>query len=124
MVKTFLLIANAATCSALAAVLVFSQELQLKAVKPHSAKLGWTQGVPQAVGDCAVTSNKIYRGTVSNQETLFASIAAATTWTDTTVQAGHTYFYKVSAQSCGGESPLSNEVRATIPHKPPAVKED
>jgi len=86
--------------------------------KPHTATLAWVQGAPQSVGDCAVTSNNIYRSTVANQETLFASIPAATTYTDTTVQAGKTYFYKVSALNCGGESPLSAEISATIPHKP------
>jgi fibronectin type 3 domain-containing protein len=85
--------------------------------KPHTATLTWVQGAPQP-GDCAVQSNNIYRSTASNQETLFATIPAATSYRDTTVLAGNTYFYKVSALSCAGESPLSNEVHATIPHKP------
>jgi fibronectin type 3 domain-containing protein len=101
-------------CLAVLAVALFLAQ----DTKPHKATLTWVQGAPQSAGDCAVSSNNIYRSTVANQETLFASIPAATTYVDTTVLAGKTYFYKVSALSCAGESPLSMEVSATIPHKP------
>ena len=97
---------------------------QLQAtVHPHSATLQWVQGTVLQ-GACTVTSNKIYRGNSSGTETLLATTSGPTTsYSDTTVSAGRTYFYKVSAVNCDGESPLSNEVSATIPHKPAAKKE-
>ena len=45
-----------------------------------------------------------------------SSPAAGPTFTDTTVQAGATYFYVVTAvDATGNESVNSNEVSATIP---------
>jgi fibronectin type 3 domain-containing protein len=87
-----------------------------RAPKPHFAKLTWTQG--DVAGGCAVTSNKIYRSTVSNAEILVAATPASTSYTDTTVKGGSTYFYQVSAVNCDGESPRSAEVSARIPGKP------
>src|SRR5712691_4928419 len=43
----------------------------------------------------------------------------ATSFTDTTVTNGTTYFYVVSAQNTAGESPNSNEVSATPTNAPP-----
>ena len=98
---------------------------QLQAtVHPHSATLQWVQGTVLQ-GACTITSNNIYRGNSAGTETLLATTSGPTTsYVDTTVSAGRTYFYKVSAVNCDGESPLSNEVRATIPHKPGAKEKD
>ena len=86
---------------------------------PHQTILSWTQGVPP-LGACGVSSNKIYRGTASNQETLLNTVPATTGYIDTAVTAGKTYFYQITAVNCDGESARSNEVSATIPHKPSA----
>jgi fibronectin type 3 domain-containing protein len=94
---------------------LFMQEV--KAPPQRRATLAWTQGTVQA-GGCEVTSNKIYRSTVSNAEILVAATPASTSYTDTTVKTGTTYFYQVSAVNCDGESPRSTEVSARIPGKP------
>jgi hypothetical protein len=69
--------------------------------------LTWTQG---AANGSTVTQNKIYKGTVSGSLTLLATIAANTTYTDTSTTAGGTYFYKVSAVNIIGEGTQSNEI--------------
>ncbi len=50
---------------------------------------------------------------------LVTSGVTATSFTDTTVSNGTTYFYVVSAQNTTGESPNSNEVSATPTSGPP-----
>jgi fibronectin type 3 domain-containing protein len=96
-------------------VLIFA--MLLSAPPQHKATLAWTQGTV-GVGSCAVTSNKIYRGTRSGGEVLLTTTPAATSYVDSTVKGGSTYFYQVSAVSCDGESPRSTEARVSIPHKP------
>jgi hypothetical protein len=80
---------------------------------PHSATLNWTQ-------TGTITSNNVYRGTASGQETLLISLSTpATTYTDTAVTAGTTYYYEVTALNSAAavpESPRSNEVSGTIPN--------
>ena len=61
----------------------------------------------------------IKRGTTSNGETLFITGVGGTTYDDSTVVNGTTYFYKVSASNAQGEGPDSNEASAT-PQAPPA----
>ncbi len=72
--------------------------------------------------DIAATSYNIYRGTVSgglSTKTLLASnvspgnVYPATTYTDTAVTAGTTYYYQVTAVNWDKESTASNEVSAT-----------
>ncbi|MGO9601160.1 MAG: IPT/TIG domain-containing protein [Isosphaeraceae bacterium] len=59
------------------------------------------------------TSYRIYRGTASNGETLLASpTGAATTYVDSAVTNGTTYYYEVTAVNSTGESPRSAEVSA------------
>src|SRR6266852_2138892 len=53
--------------------------------------------------------------------TLVATGLTATSFTDTTVTNGTTYFYVVSAENSAGESPNSNEVSATPAPPPPLV---
>ncbi len=76
------------------------------------ADISWS--APSSNGGSAVTNYKIYRGTVSNAETLyFTTSTAGTTFSNTNLQNGITYFYKVSAVNNIGESSLSNEASAT-----------
>jgi len=49
----------------------------------------------------------------SGTETLLTTVGNVTTFSDTTVTNGVTYFYKVSAVTAAGEGPLSNELGAT-----------
>jgi centrosomal CEP192-like protein/immunoglobulin I-set domain protein len=79
---------------------------------PHSASLSWTGSTSVVVGYYA------YRGTASGGPylRLNASADASTNYTDTTVQAGLTYYYVVTAvDSSNLESVFSNQVSATVP---------
>jgi fibronectin type 3 domain-containing protein len=66
--------------------------------------LSWT-------GSSGVTY-RVYRGTASGTETFYASGLTGTTYTDSVVVSGRTYYYRVTAVSAGGESPPSNEASA------------
>jgi fibronectin type 3 domain-containing protein len=60
------------------------------------------------------TGYKIYRGTSSGGETLLASLSGtATTYLDSSVTNGTTYFYQVTAVNGAGESGESSEASAT-----------
>lgn len=59
---------------------------------------------------------RVFRSTVSGTEgnpTLAAGLTG-TTYSDASVTAGVTYYYKVAAVNTGGQSPLSNEANATL----------
>lgn len=78
----------------------------------HSAALTWD---PSA---SAVAGYNVYRSTQSGTAyaKLTPSADASTTYTDTTVQSGTTYYYVVTAvDSAGNESSFSNEAKAVIP---------
>ena len=64
------------------------------------------------------TSYNVKRSTSTNAETTIAS-TASTSYNDTTVLNGTTYYYVVSALNPGGESANSLEVSATPPVPPP-----
>ena len=78
----------------------------------HSVNLTWNASTSTVMGYYA------YRGTVSGGPYTKLNTAAngSTTFTDSTVQSGLTYFYVVTAvDSAGAESSDSNAVSATIP---------
>jgi len=63
------------------------------------------------------TSYSVYRGTKSDGEavTPAATVSGATTtFTDTGLTSGHTYFYNIAANNATGVSPDSNEVSVTV----------
>jgi fibronectin type 3 domain-containing protein len=61
-----------------------------------------------------VTQNKIYRSTTNGGPYAeIASIGANTSYTDTQVTGGTTYYYVVTAVSGNGESALSNQDSGT-----------
>src|SRR5262249_1986017 len=74
---------------------------------------------PAAHGGSTVTGYKVYRGTSSGGETLLTTVGSVTSWTDTNVTNGSTYYYKVSALNAIGEGARSNElsVKVTGNHK-------
>jgi len=79
----------------------------------HSVALSWTASTSNTV-----VGYKVYRGTQSGGPyTLITNTpVTGTTFTDTTVVAGQTYFYVVTAVDGGGnESVNSNEVSAVVP---------
>ena len=67
------------------------------------------------------TSYRVYRGTASGSLSLLQSGVTATTFLDTGVVNGTTYYYKVSAVNAAGESPQSAEVSATPQVAAPAA---
>lgn len=78
----------------------------------HSATLNWTSSAS------TVMSYYVYRGaqTGGPYAKLNAAPASLTTYTDSTVQAGQTYFYvATSVDSNNVESTFSDETSATIP---------
>lgn len=78
----------------------------------HSVDLSWTASTSTVVG------YKIYRGTqhLGPYVALNSSPHAGTSFTDSTVQSGVTYYYVVNAVDAQSqESASSNEVQAIIP---------
>ena len=75
-----------------------------------SVTLSWT---PASSGGSSVTGYRVYRGTTSGGETLVASLADQTTFADSAVENGTTYYYVVSALNAVGEGATSNELAAT-----------
>jgi hypothetical protein len=79
----------------------------------HSVSLSWV-----ASTSSTVVGYNIYRGSVSGgpYTMLNSTPNAGLTYTDTTVLAGQTYYYVVTAvDGSGNESVVSNEVAVTIP---------
>lgn len=64
-------------------------------------------------GGSAITNYKVYRGTSSGGETSLTTLGNVTSYDDTAVSNGTSYFYKVSAVNGVGEGSLSNEATAT-----------
>lgn len=77
------------------------------------ANLSWINSAYN--GNPSDLTFNIYRGDVSDGETKVASGIANTDYTDSGLQDGHVYYYKVNAVDLGGEGPLSAEVSLT-PH--------
>jgi len=85
-----------------------------QAPQPHSVDLTWTAS--QSPG---VVGYNIYRGTVSGgpYSKVHGTLNADTSYTDTTVTAGQTYFYVAKGvDSNDVESGPSNQVQATVPN--------
>ena len=84
----------------------------------HSVVLNWTASI-----DVPADSYNVYRGTAAGQESttpLNSAPITGTSYTDTTVQAGTTYFYIAKSISASGAlSVASNEISATVPLAPP-----
>src|SRR3989442_10632750 len=75
---------------------------------------------PSSNGGSAITGYKVYRSTSSGTETGYVNLGNVTSYTNTIVTPGVTYFYKVRAVNSVGLSPLSNEASATPPTVPTA----
>ena len=80
---------------------------------PHTVTLTWTASTS------TVSGYNIYRGTQHSgpyPDRLNSSPQAATTFTDTSVQSGVTYYYVVTAEDASNvQSTYSNEATAAIP---------
>ncbi len=71
-----------------------------------NVSLSWT-------GSAGAATYSLYRGTASGAETLLKSGLTTTSYSDTSVANGTTYFYQVSAVNSAGESAKSGEASAT-----------
>jgi len=78
----------------------------------HQVSLTWSNTTP------GVTFN-VYRGTAQGGESLYATGQSATSYVDTNVVGGTTYWYYVTCVLSGDESAGSNEVSANVPNNPP-----
>ncbi|HKA08238.1 MAG TPA: PA14 domain-containing protein, partial [Gemmataceae bacterium] len=67
------------------------------------------------------TSYNVYRGTASGAETMLQSGVTATSFVDTAVTNGTTYFYQVAGVNGAGTGARSDEVSATPQVHPPAA---
>src|SRR5437879_462010 len=72
--------------------------------------LSWQ--APSNNGGSPITNYKIYRSISSGTETLLTTVGNVTSYTNTGLASGHTYFYKVAAVNGIGTSPQSNEASA------------
>ncbi len=77
----------------------------------HSVDLSWT-------GTSTVVGYNVYRGGQSGgpYTKINSALDASTTYTDSSVQAGQTYYYVTTAvDSSGAESSYSNQIQAPVP---------
>src|SRR5436309_1925064 len=84
-----------------------------------NAQVGLTWQAHGSNGGSTITNYKIYRGGAPSTETLLTTVGAVTSYTDTAVTNGVTYYYQVSAVNNVGEGPRSNEASATPSAAPP-----
>ena len=73
--------------------------------------LAWV--APTDNGGAAVSGYKVYRGTTSGSTSLVATLGVVTSYSDTSLTNGTTYYYAVTAVNSAGESVKSNELSAT-----------
>ena len=76
-----------------------------------SVVLTWQ--TPASAGDSAITGYRISRSPISGYEFIMKSLGVMTTWTDTSVESGSTYFYKVCAVNSVGLGAFSTEASVT-----------
>ena len=88
-----------------------------------NAQVALTWQAPTSNGGSQITNYRVYRGTTSGGKTLLATLGVVTSYTDTSVTNGVTYYYQVSAVNSVGEGPRSNEATATpsAPAAPPTA---
>ncbi|MBI2946443.1 MAG: DUF1929 domain-containing protein [Verrucomicrobia bacterium] len=83
--------------------------LSASATGKRKINLSWTQS-----SSPGITQNKVYRATVSGGPySLRATLSATTSYLDTGLTSGTTYYYVVTAVNTGGESAFSNQASAT-----------
>jgi fibronectin type 3 domain-containing protein len=79
-----------------------------------------TWNAPTDEGGAPITNYNVYRKTGSGEEEFLLDVGNVTTYNDTTVSNGETYYYRVTAENSYGESPKSNQAGAT-PGEPPSA---
>jgi fibronectin type 3 domain-containing protein len=79
-----------------------------------------TWNAPANEGGAPVTNYNLYRRTGSGQEEFLLDVGNVTTYNDTDVSNGETYYYRVTCENSYGESPRSNQASATPGERPSA----
>src|SRR5271169_3062411 len=89
-----------------------SASANITVVAPHSVALSWSPS-----SSPGISSYKVYRGTASGGPySLLRNGVSSTSYTDSNVQSGSTYYYVTTAVDSGGvESAYSGEAPAVIP---------
>jgi fibronectin type 3 domain-containing protein len=88
------------------------QSVALSGTGIHDVVLSWS------ASSSSVTGYNVYRGTKSGGESatpLNSSPVTGSTFTDTSVAAGQTYYYVVTAVDGSTQSSDSNQASATVP---------
>ena len=82
----------------------------------RSVTVRWT--APSSNGGSPITAYRIYRSTTSGAEVLLTTVnnGSATSYQNTGLSNGTTYYYKVAAVNAAGTGPQSGETSAT-PHR-------
>ncbi len=84
----------------------------------HSVTLVWSWA--QGAGDMATGFHVLRSNTAGGPYATVGTVPVGTlTFTDSTVVAGRTFFYTVTAFDSAGDSAPGNEVQCTIPFSPP-----
>jgi len=78
-----------------------------------NARVALSWSAPSSNGGSSVTGYDVYRGTTSGSEALLTSVGTTTSYSDSAVSNGTTYYYKVSAVNGVGEGAKSAEASAT-----------
>ncbi len=80
---------------------------------PVIGQITLTWSPPDSNGGNPIQNYTIYRSSSIEDEKFYVSLGNVTNFTDDNVIFGLIYYYKVSANNTGGESPLSNEINST-----------
>lgn len=81
----------------------------------HQVTLSWTASVSSGVTAYDVYRSQTAGGPYTQVGTVNVSSSTPTSYIDTSVSAGQTYYYVVTAVGSGGQSGYSSQVSATIP---------
>jgi fibronectin type 3 domain-containing protein len=97
---------------------ILSLSWSVNATAQHSVSLTWTQTLDPVALNCVFKAATA--GGENLKQPLFCSTSPITTYTDSAVAAGDSWFYVVTAVSAKGiSSKASNEINAVIPLLPP-----
>jgi fibronectin type 3 domain-containing protein len=81
------------------------------AAKGKGISLSWSP--PASNGGAPISGYVIYRGATPGSEVRLTSVGSVTSYKDTSVTRGATYYYEVAAVNSAGEGPRSSEASAT-----------